>query len=108
MSTSVNVRFPYSATPVTGKRRSEPVAAESLESHTERMTQTMSTYEVLPISDGSGGEFGTVALDLDEDGYITLTVADEETEVGLGLTVDEAKALIALLAVKVAQHGMRG
>lgn len=73
------------------------------------MTQTMNTtYEVLPISDGSGGDLGTVALDLDEDGYITLTVADEENEVGLGMTVAEAEALIAKLSVKVAQHRMRG
>lgn len=71
------------------------------------MTQTMSTYEILPISDADGGQLGTVALDLDEDGYISLTVADEETEVGLGLTVAEAEALIAKLAVKVAQARMR-
>jgi len=71
------------------------------------MTSKSSTYEILPISDADGGQLGTVALDLDEDGYINLTVADEESEVGLGMTVAEAKALIAALAVKVAQHGMR-
>lgn len=71
------------------------------------MTQTMATYEVLPITDARGGQLGTVALDLDEDGYINLTVADEDTEVAMGLTVTEVEQLIAKLAVKVAQARMR-
>ena len=70
------------------------------------MTQTMSTtYELLQIEDGAGGNLGSIALDVEDD-LISLTMYDESGTVLLGLSVAEAEALIAKLAVKVAQARM--
>jgi len=70
------------------------------------MTQTMNTtYELLQIEDGAGGELGSIALDVEDD-LISLTVDDESGTVLLGLSITEAEQLIAKLAVKVAQARM--
>jgi hypothetical protein len=64
--------------------------------------------DTLLIKDATGTEsIGRVTLDLADDGGITVELTDEDgTSVELPLSLSETEALIAKLAVKVAQARM--